>query len=298
MDTAANETTLFFHQLEEILDAGGPVKQEYEDIEKICDSLMKSNLTVSQENQLYQILKPILTLESVIGHSFLKPYGYTGDFKVIDMMYQNWRSTSSEEMYKWDDFFQNLHSVRAVRNRKDYFISELNQLLSKNNSAKILDLASGPCTDIYEFCMRYPHNNFEFDCLDMDSDAIEYGSGMCDNYIDSIRFINKNAFRFRPDKKYDLIWSAGLFDYFNDKLFKRLITRMYETLNEGGVLVVGNFSDYNPSRGVMEILGQWYMHHRSEQDLIQLALDIGIPLEKISLGHEETKVNLFLHLHK
>ena len=132
----------------------------------------------------------------------------------------------------------------------------------------------------------------------MDNKAIEYASGMCDNIIDSVTFINKNAFKFRPDGKYDLIWSAGLFDYFNDKMFKRLITRMYDVLEENGTLVVGNFSDYNPSRGVMEILGKWYMHHRSEEDLIQLALDIGVPREKISVNHEETKVNLFLHMEK
>lgn len=286
------------NELEVIVKKGGPESSDYSQIEMICDLLMKSDITVEQENKLYQVLKPILSLDSVIGHSFLKPYGYTGDFEVIDMMYQNWKSSSSEEMYKWDAFFQNLHSVRAVRNRKDYFITELEKVLKKKNAANILDLASGPCTDIYEFFIGFPENNFKFDCLDMDSNAIEFGSGMCDNYIDSINFINRNAFRFRPTTKYDLIWSAGLFDYFNDKLFKRLISRMYDALEDGGTLVVGNFSDYNPSRGVMEILGKWYMHHRSESDLIQLALDIGILREKISVNHEETKVNLFLHLKK
>ena len=283
---------------EDLVSKGGPDKEDYKTIESICDTLMKSKLPTSQENKLYELLKPILTLDSVIGHSFLKPYGYTGDFEVIDKMYQNWKSTSSDEMYKWDAFFQNLHSVRAVRNRKDYFINELTKLLERNKSAKVLDLASGPCTDVYEFFNKNPGNKTQFDCLDMDAKAIEYGSGMCDNYIDSIKFINRNAFRYKPTYKYDLIWSAGLFDYFNDKLFKRLIQNMYANLAVNGLLVVGNFSDYNPSKGVMEILGQWYMHHRSSDDLIKLALDIGVPREKISVGNEPTKVNLFLHLEK
>lgn len=284
--------------LEEIVSKGGPEKADYIVIESICDTLMGSKLTVAQENKLYELLKPILTLDSVIGHSFLKPYGYTGDFEVIDKMYQNFKSLKSDEMYRWDAFFQNLHSVRAVRNRKDYFISELTKVLKRNKSGQVLDLASGPCTDVYEFFLLNPGNNIKFDCLDMDTNAIEYGSGMCDNYIDSINFINRNAFRYKPTYKYDLIWSAGLFDYFNDKLFKRLIKNMYSNLKDDGLMVVGNFSDYNPSRGVMEILGQWYMHHRSPEDLINLALEVGVPREKISIGHEETKVNLFLHLQK
>ena len=285
-------------ELANIVHKGGPESSDYSRIEQICDVLMNANITIEQEHELYDLLKPILNFESVIGHSFLKPYGYTGDFEVIDKMYQNWKSTTSEEMFRWDSFFQNLHSVRAVRNRKQYFIDELTKLLQKQDTARVLNLASGPCTDVNEFFLRNPRNQFKFDCLDMDENAIQYGAAMCDNFIDSIQFINKNAFKYKPDGNYDLIWSAGLFDYFNDKVFKRLIQRMYGALEENGVLIVGNFSDYNPSRGVMEILGQWYMHHRSEKELIQLALEIDIPIEKITVNHEETKVNLFLHLEK
>ena len=38
-------------------------------------------------------------------------------------------------------------------------------------------------------------------------------------------FLNTNAFRYRPEHDYDLVWSAGLFDYFKEKLVKRLINR-------------------------------------------------------------------------
>ena len=63
-------------------------------------------------------------------------------------------------------------------------------------------------------------------------------------------------------------------------------------------MAIGNFSDDNPSRGVMEIFGQWYLHHRSKDTLRELAVKAGIPETKIEVYSEETGVNLFLHLKK
>ena len=48
----------------------------------------------------------------------------------------------------------------------------------------------------------------------------------------------------------------------------------------------------------MEVISQWYLHHRSEDELIGLALKVGIPRNKITVKAEATGVNLFLHLEK
>ncbi len=132
----------------------------------------------------------------------------------------------------------------------------------------------------------------------MDSNAIEYASGVCDNFIDSVNFINQNVFRLKCDKQYDLIWSAGLFDYFSDKLFVRLTKKIYSMLHINGEMVIGNFSTSNPSRGLMEVLCQWYLYHRSEEKLIELALKAGVSAKNIEVRSEETGINLFLHLTK
>ena len=132
----------------------------------------------------------------------------------------------------------------------------------------------------------------------MDEKSNEFGAAVCDNYIDSITFINRNVFLFNTEKEYDLIWSAGLFDYFNDKLFVKLTNRYFKFLKKGGELIIGNFSENNPSRGLMEVLCQWYLYHRSEEKLIELALKAGVPKENIEVRSEETGINLFLHIFK
>ena len=246
---------------------------------------------------IYKILSPILDKESLLGHTFHKPYGYAGDFELIDRIYSGWMS-KNPKFHKWDTLYHKLDCSIAVRNRKKYFINTLFKLKEINPGACVLNLGSGPCTDLFEYLNQSGKNLMKFDCLDMDDKAIEYGASSCDNYIESINFINKNAFRFRPEYQYDLIWSAGLFDYFSDKLFVRLLNRTYSFLSRGGEMVIGNFSTNNPSRGIMEVFAQWYLHHRDEETLINLAIQAGISEKKLSVNSEELGVNLFLHAKK
>ncbi len=96
---------------------------------------------------------------------------------------------------------------------------------------------------------------------------------------------------------FDLIWSAGLFDYFDDKLFAALLRRFRNYLKSGGEIVVGNFNqDHNPSRAYMEILGNWFLHHRTEQQLIDLAQKADFEHWQLSVNREPENVNLFLHI--
>jgi SAM-dependent methyltransferase len=233
----------------------------------------------------------------MIGFTFQKPHGYAGDFELIDRIYSQ-RKSNNKSLHRWDSFYHDLEAATAVRNRKQYFKNLVDLTENKQANPLVLNLGSGPCSDLYEYLQKSPKQSVRFECLDMDETAIEFGSVVCDNYIDDIKFIHKNAFRFKPSYQYELIWSAGLFDYFNDKLFVRLLNRMYGLVKSGGEIVIGNFSNNNPSKAVMEVFGQWFLYHRSEEKLVQLAMMAGIPRDLINVSQEEAGVNLFLHVRK
>ncbi len=292
------EMVQHFKKIRDIVDKGGPEPSEYDFLTETCDELMHQGFSLTEESNLYDEIKPLLNVDSMIGFSFRKPNGYAGDYELIDRIYQQWKSPENETFHKWDAYYHDLQAARAVRNRKEYLKEQLRNLTEKIDSPIVLNLASGPCSDLYEYFTSCPKTPIKFDCLDLDLNAIEYGSAVCDNYINRIHFINKNAFRYSPQKKYHLIWSAGLFDYFSDKLFIRLTNRMYKLLEKGGELVVGNFSTNNPSRGLMEVMLQWYLHHRDEKMLMELAIKAGVPSDKIRVSAEQTGVNLFLHMSK
>ena len=292
------EVARYIKELESIVKKGGPEKNEYNILKTIATNL--KDISLVEEEMFYKTFKPILDMNSIIGHTFMKPHGYAGDFELIDKIHLK-QVSDDPFLQKWDNYYHEADSSTAVRNRKKYFITELNRI-NKNNeiydNTNVLNLGSGPCRDINEYFLRNDRSGVYIDCLDMDPSAIEYASVVCDNFVENINFINRNALRFKPDKKYNLIWSSGLFDYFSDKLFVHLVNRMYQYLRINGELIIGNFSTQNPGKDEMEVYGKWYLNHRDEETLIDLAIKSGITREKITVNSEETGVNLFLHLKK
>ena len=105
-----------------------------------------------------------------------------------------------------------------------------------------------------------------------------------------------NVLRFKPYKMYDLIWSAGLFDYFKDKHFIFLIRKYINCLSGDGEFVISNFSTDNPTRKLMEVLSDWKLNHRSKSDLINIASAAGIEENMVRVDTEPLGINLFLKI--
>ncbi len=104
--------------------------------------------------------------------------------------------------------------------------------------------------------------------------------------------------RYNPFKLYDLIWSAGMFDYFKDKHFIFLIKKYFNCLSDGGEMVISNFSTKNPTRKLMEIMGDWHLNLRTESDLFYISSEAGVDKEMVSIDKEPLGVNLFLKIKK
>ncbi len=274
----------------------------------------KNGLDENEHEQFYRLLDRVKaedietvrkyvsslhTPKTLIGFAFTKPFGYSGDFFIIEKIYQFYLS-ENEKIKKWDLFFQKTPAVVAVRNRKTLAISIFEQLNKNAAGAQkdVLILGSGPVTETYEFLEKNPDSSLVFEMLDMDKRAIDYAKTKNRKYLDRMTFHNRNVIRFDPEKRYDLIWSAGLFDYFKAKHFVFLIKKYYEYLNEGGEMIIGNFNVENPSRRSMEILCDWFLYHRSEDELKHYALQAGVEESKIDVLREPLGINLFLRVRK
>lgn len=267
----------------------GPEIDDFEQIDLMCIHYPEQLKLFRESNP-----KVLATADSVIGHILQKPFGYAGDFRIIDRLYT---FEASPNFPKWGKYSLQTHGAKAVRNRKEYFKVILKQLARINPNAKILNVASGPARDIFEYLEENPKCKFEFTCLDMDQRAIDYAKNLNKNHLGKIKFVEKNILRFQTDDKFDLIWSAGLFDYFKDKIFISLLERFKDYLKPNGEIVIGNFNeDHNPSRNYMEVLGDWFLYHRSKSKLLQLGVQAGFSLQNLQIGREIENVNLFMHM--
>lgn len=281
------------NRFKEILSQKGPHSDDFNEIIR-----MVNNLSTDDEIEYFRdMLEPILKPETIIGHSFTKPLGYSGDYLIIEKMYRFHKNTNPDYI-KWDEFFHWLPAASAVINRKELAVNLLHELNKKTQKEyfRVLILGSGPATEVNEYMESVTENKLYFDLVDFDQRAIEHAKAKNQKYMEYITFHNKNVLRYSPEGCYDLIWSAGLFDYFQDKLFIRLLRRFSCYLNDNGEMIIGNFNISNPSKKVMEVLGDWYLYHRSQENLKSFAMEAGIHPENIEIFSEPLGINLFMKL--
>ncbi|MDP2821323.1 MAG: class I SAM-dependent methyltransferase [Sulfuritalea sp.] len=161
---------------------------------------------------------------------------------------------------------------------------------------RCLKVGVGPGRSMFEWMSANPSQSTEFDCIEIDPKAIEYAAALNMRFADRVSFIRTNCRRYRPEKSYQLIWAAGIFDYFDDDVFRQMLGNLLPAVASGGELVIGNFADTSASRPCMEFALDWILYHRGADRLVLLAEQCGVPRERIRIGCEQLGVNLFLHI--
>lgn len=289
-------------EIEILIDQDGPRPAQYPYADYLFEALGKKIAAAKVSTQalghLLNRCSFLHTNQSVMGHIRNKPYGYAGDFMIIERIYLN-KPNPVSAYYNWDRYSLSHVAAKAVRNRKDYFKSVMARRIQKAaRPLQLLDVASGPARDLKELFDNIGPGSLTATCVEMDKRAIEHASLLNAKYINHIHFINENIFRFQTNERFDIVWSAGLFDYFDDRGFIMVLKKLMHCTADNGELIIGNFNDENPSRKYMEVVGDWILNHRSAAHLKALALAAGAKPGNIWVGQEPEGINLFLHIRK
>lgn len=233
---------------------------------------------------------------------FEKPYGYAGDHKIIDDIYQNSpKSTGFNRL--WDNWFMKLPTVRAVRERKEDFKRIIREFQAKHTKGdmRIMNLASGPAREIKELLEDESQlfANSTFDCYDVDSRAINYAKTLLKN-TKNVNFFVQNAIRLalkkditkEIDNKYDIIYSTGLFDYLDEKIASRLVSNLKKLLKKNGIMVISNARDKysNPSTAWMEWVVEWYLIYRNENEFKMIFTNANLASRNLKIIVQNSKV--------
>lgn len=289
--------------IHELIADGGPLPSEYallnQKLRQLGDAVRAD---VTKRADVLAYAKDLTQRHfegSMQAMALERKYGYSGDFEVIEGIYR--QNVSIEpHLKRWDLFFHAQAAPIAVRNRKAYFLRLLDQhqTVSRSGPMRVLDVASGPARDLREWMLENPKADVLFDCVDADVHAIEHARQLCRPFIHRVEFHHRNAMRFLPSRGYDLVWSAGLFDYLMDRSFVFLLKSLIAVTKPGGEVVIGNFSPLNTSRDYMEFLGDWVLIHRNEKQLAELAREAGAAQSAITIDWEPEGVNLFLRIRR
>jgi SAM-dependent methyltransferase len=251
------------------------------------------------KNFFIKHLRKYFTYGHYTNWSLKKPYGYAGDFQIIEDIYNANPSTIGYERL-WDNYFLHMGPSIATRNRKEDFKRIISNFLIQRGKqpVRIMDLASGPCRELRELfdftpdVMRFA----KIDCYDFDDYAIAFASKIFQAESEQVSFYKKNAIKMALKKnikdeipqEYDLIFSTGLFDYLDERVAVRLISNLRKTLKPGGIICISNYWDKEKNlwAPLMEWVAEWNLIHRSQDEFIKLFTDSGFELKSINFEFE------------
>ncbi len=269
----------------------------------------KENFSKGNEEKVYKLkqifinrIRELFLKGAYNEWSLRKPFGYAGDFKIIDDIYQN-NPTTIGFVRLFDNYFLMSAISVAVRNRKEDFKKLIINFISdrQDHKLRIMDLASGPCRELEEilFSTASLCKNVTFDCYDNDERAIEYAKGLLDGRS-SVNFIKENVIRIALkkdiysmiEKKYDLIYATGLFDYFSERVSVALVQNLKKLLNPNGILAISNVRDKysNPSVHYMEWVGDWNLVYRDDEEFKNIFLEAGFSEDELKMQYEQQRI--------
>ncbi len=266
---------------------------------RMVESLSKQESTIYKK-YYRENLNPLLRSSPLISSIIDKDLGYAGDFETIKLFFQNPYSGDTLFGKFVNKYLCSLDAVTAHVDRIRYISDQL--CFAYKNSANdfsFLALGAGPAEEVLRFV---ENNSFEkpvfATLIDMDAYALADFSDRMQylpkkNFTVDLQNLNViNLIRNEPsieDRKYDLSYCAGMFDYFSDTFCKRLIKYLIKCTKPDGVAMFTNVSKDSMARYVMDYCGGWEIIHRNNAEIVAL-----IPQEyHYELSHDEKKANIY-----
>ena len=233
-----------------------------------------------------------------------KPLGYAGDFQMMIYIYEEAVFEAQSNMAKLLNYYIFDHpAANAVRNRAKIIQGMIQQRMAQLGSLSIASIACGPAREVAATVQMLGDSmgKIKWTLFDQDKEAMEAAkSRLPDDPRLEATQINagvKELIRKTVSiGNQDIIYSLGLFDYLEDKVASTVIQRLYDELNPGGLLVVGNFADH-PLRGLMEAAMDWYLLYRTVDDCLRIGKN-GAPDGEHFVMQEPEGVNLILVISK
>jgi SAM-dependent methyltransferase len=235
-----------------------------------------------------------LALESPLcQRAYTKPFGYSGDYQVMLYYYNN--DIEGDTAYgKVIHKFGCEHPLSAgVRTRKDFIVAlledEHRRVVSGSDdsaSFRVVSLGCGPAREVSDFIARnrsWP-GNIVFTLIDQEEETLsiayqasrrEIGKWGCDVHLNllNLSFVQmiSEGLPLREPNSQHVIFATGLFDYIRESRAQHLIRAMYEVLEVGGIIAIGNAVAPNEFFWEPEFVMDWTMLYRTRDEMSRLA---------------------------
>lgn len=256
-------------------------------------------------------LLPLFSLAPFAARSLEKPLGYAGDYEMMNMLYRDHAEGDSLFGKLLNVYVTSEDAAQANINRVPFLGEKIRERIAASTSdrVRIASIGCGPAKEIEILLRESPELGRRLDValLDQEEQSMSYCERVLTPLVRStgarIQFIREPVRRLLTTRRLEqalgareMIYSAGLFDYLEDRISSALITSLFGALTPGGLLCVGNVAVDNPSRWMMEYFGDWFLIYRDRDDLLRLAAHLRPAPTEAWVDSEPLQVNLFLNL--
>lgn len=298
--------------------------------EQLNGAFEDATRTVSRKDAPYhralaqRDLHPLLMSSPFMNRAFNKPLGYAGDYQMVSMMLSDpWQGNNT--FAKIVNASALRHDAPAAhRNRIELLTRALadvsQQALSDQEASssglagrvQVLNIGCGPAEEIRRFASSEAISaKVDFRLVDFNEETLNF---VRSNLIPEVK-------RIRPElgieteqrsvheilkmsqegshesefaTGYELVYCAGLFDYFRDATCGFLVELFYSWLNPGGTVLVSNVTPSHSSIAMMGMVLDWNLELRSQESLLSLVPHLGQQRSYV----DDTGVNAFLEIRK
>jgi 2-polyprenyl-3-methyl-5-hydroxy-6-metoxy-1,4-benzoquinol methylase len=212
------------------------------------------------------------------NRSYCKPHGYAGDFRMVEWMYDLEGDRCEDPTQPGvvnclDHLFATVHSVRSVWERRHYFARLLGEEHRRRGGRlRVLDVACGGSRYTRDFL-----SGVEVTLVDQDAAALAFCRTVSLSRwaprLTTLALPIKRLAESLPAGEFDVVISAGLFDYLETGPGRALVAHLVGLTAPGGVTAVANFQPADPSRSVKDWLVDWPLVYRDEAALAALFPD-------------------------
>jgi hypothetical protein len=184
---------------------------------------------------------------------------------------------------------------------------------SENEEIRISSFGCGPAVEIIDIMREIdPRRKVIFTCIDGEEKALQQIEGDLNKIpgihgkSSSVRLVKENILELVRGRRLiaeyplqDFIYCAGFLDYLSDRIAKKTIAHLLGFLKESGILTVVNVcAGECVERFFTEAAGEWFLHHRSAEEMQKLA-DGFVDQRRVHLEYDfETRKNVYLIIEK
>jgi SAM-dependent methyltransferase len=254
--------------------------------------------------KLWEITGAWLQHGVLLHRARFKPRGYAGDDEMLRLICEEWRCDHPLGTIL-DRFFQSHAAPRAVRHRTRIVADAVVGAVTQSaDEVRVASVGSGPAMDLVwaaEQLSAAQRERLHVTLFDLDPQALAAASNRITERLHAaqVHAVRANLYRLpqlapSPLVSSDVVACTGFFDYLNDADAAALLRALWNNVRPGGRLLVFNFAPHNPSRALMEWIGNWYLVYRDEEAMRKLAASAGIASDACDVKAEATGADLYI----